>query len=173
MLSLVTRCVGIGALAVVTGCYTYVPLEPSAPPPRDETVALEITDRGRLELGDRLGPGVLRVEGRITDATPDVLMVNVFRVAQINGQRSQWSGESVRLDRAFVGRVQERQLSRTRTAIAVAAVAVGVGAFIATRGLSGLFNGGDDPGDPVDPPDIRIMRPQIHRFSYPIPLRVR
>ena len=33
-----------------------------------------------------------------------------------------------------------------------------VAAFIASRGLNGLFAGDEDPPDPPDPPDTRIMR---------------
>ena len=143
---MVTVC---GALLIAAGCYSYVPLETETPPV-GETVALQITDRGRVGLADRFGAGLVRVEGRVTKVdTADVVM-NVFRVSQVGGG-SRWSGESVRLDRGFVGSVQKRELSRSRSWLLAGAITVGAAAFIASNRLLGLFSGDRADDTPVEP----------------------
>lgn len=140
------------------GCYRAVPIDASTPPV-GETVSFLISDRGRVGLGDRLGPGVARIEGRVVAAGGEEFVVNVFRVANIDGRTSTWSGETVRLDREFVDRLQGRQLNKRRTLLVAAGVTTAVVYLIATRGLGGLFNGGDDPGEGDGGPDQRRVRP--------------
>ncbi len=149
---------GLVLIVLVSGCYRSVPLETSTPP-IGQTVSFIISDVGRVRLADRLGPGVTRIEGRVVGVEPEEYQISVFRIAQIDGGVSQWTGETIRLDRGFVDRLQGRQLSKKRTWILAAGVTAGVALFIATRGLSGVFQGEDDPGDPTDPPDSRRVRP--------------
>jgi hypothetical protein len=144
-----------GAVLVAQGCYSYVPLETETPP-LGETVALQITDRGRVGLADRFGAGLVRVEGKVTKVDTADVVLNVFRVSQVGGTGSRWSGESVRLDRGFVGSVQKRELSRPRSWLLAGGITVGVVAFIASNRLLGLFSG--DPADkpPDDPLASRV-----------------
>ena len=114
-----------GAALVAQGCYSYVPLETESPP-LGETVALQITDRGRVGLADRFGAGLVRVEGRVTKVDTADVVLNVFRVSQVGGAGSRWSGESVRLDRGFVGSVQKRELSRPRSWLLAGGITLGV-----------------------------------------------
>ena len=148
---------------VASGCYTYVPLE-TGNPPVGERLSFQITDRGRVELGDSFGAGLARVEGRLTSVDARNYALNVFRVTQLNGARSTWSGESVRLDREFVGQVQRRQLSRTRTMALVGGVAVGVVALVASERLIGAFSGDPEEEVPVDPISSLVGRVVIGRF---------
>lgn len=141
-------CTGLAALLVLSGCYRYVPLEASTPPV-GETVAFEITDRGRVELGDRLGPSVMEVHGRLVSPGSEEFVITVFRVVQLNGSNSLWSGETVRLNRDYVGRVKTRELAKTRTWLLAAGVTAATVWLITSRTLSGLFND-EEPG--VDPP---------------------
>lgn len=143
-----------GVLPVLGACYVYAPLETSVPPV-GETVALEITDRGRVGLAERLGPGVTRIEGRVVGNEGDDYIVNVARIEQLNGQSSQWSGEAMRLNRDFVGRVQSRKLSRTRTLLAAGVATAAVVALIASRGLFGSFTGDKSEPPPPPPPSFR------------------
>lgn len=153
-----TRCrAGLLALVWLPSCYTYVPVE-SPTPPVGETVSFEITDRGRVGLAERMGSGIRSIEGRVIGAEGDRYVVNVFRVATIDGTSSAWSGETIRLERDFVSRARERQLSRSRTWLA-AAVATGVIVVLVTQtGLSGFFDAEEDP-DPIDP-DPTDARPK-------------
>lgn len=137
------------------GCYRYAPLETGVPPV-GETVELQISDRGRVELGDRLGRGVSKIEGRLTGVTAEQYELNVAAVSFLNGETSRWSGESMRLARDVVETAAVRTLDKRRSWITAAVVAVGVTAFIATRGLLVDFFG--DAGEPptTEPPPISL-----------------
>lgn len=145
------------ALAWLPGCYTYVPVE-STTPPVGETVSFEITDRGRVGLAERMGSGIRSIEGRVIGAEGDQYIVNVFRVASIDGTSSAWSGETVRLDRDFVSRTQERQLSKSRTWLAAAVATGALVVLITQTGLGGFFD--DDPPRDGEDPTPGDMRPK-------------
>src|SRR6186713_3259609 len=101
-------CVVVAVLPAALGCYAYAPLDTSTGVQAGEHVAVEITDRGRVELSGRLGSGVLRLEGTLTRTDSVELVMNVWRVAQISGPPSRWSGESIRFKREFASSVQTR-----------------------------------------------------------------
>jgi len=138
------------ALPLVSGCYTYVPVDTAASPV-GKHVALDITDRGRVGLSDRLGEGVARLEGTVIADDSAQYVMNVWSVQQINGDKGRWTGERVRIDRNFVSRTFERQLSRSRTYLAGGAALAGLAWFVTSQGLIG---GADvsDSGDPPPPP---------------------
>jgi hypothetical protein len=138
------------AAVVSQGCYQYVPLDTTTPPV-GQTVTLQISDRGRVELSDRFGPGLDRIEGLVTSVDSEDVVMNVYRVAHISGLRNRWSGETVRVRMGLVGRLEERRLSRART-FTLAAVATGaVAALVATQGLFGWYSG-ENNGDPGEGP---------------------
>jgi len=154
----VQRVAVIGVLMFAAGCYRYVPVETTVPPV-GQVIAFQISDRGRVDLADRFGPGVARIEGRVVGAEGEQYVISVSRVAQIDGESALWSGETIRLDRGLVGRLERRELSKTKTWLMAAGVTTTVVALIASASLTGLF-GGDEPGDPPrDPPDTRNGRP--------------
>jgi hypothetical protein len=107
-------CVVVAVLPAALGCYAYAPLDTTTGVQAGEHVAVEITDRGRAELSDRLGSGVLRLEGTLTQSDSVDLVLNVWRVAHFSGQTERWSGESVRIKREYASRVQTRTLNRPR-----------------------------------------------------------
>lgn len=149
------RWVVVGVVPAVLGCFTYAPLDTSSTVRAGEHVAVEVTDRGRAELSDRLGSGILRIEGTLTRADTQEMVMNVWRVASLDGVTAQWSGESVRFRREFASRVQTRTLNRTRTYLAAGAAVVGMVLFTKAFGLDGLFIGGNDPGDDIPPTSSR------------------
>ena len=147
-----TRCALLGVLALVQGCYTYTPLDTGVPPV-GEAVALEISDRGRVDLSERLGRGVGRIEGRLTGLTDDQLLINVAAVSYISGERSRWSGESMRLSRTYVDGSAVRRLSKRRTWTLVAVVAAATVGLVVTQDLLVNFFGNvDDDGGTTEPP---------------------
>lgn len=150
------------ALAV-GGCYGYVPLE-TASPPVGETMVFQITDRGRVGLAERFGSGLVRVEGRLTRIDTQHYVMDVFRVAQLDGARSTWSGESVTLEKEFVGQVHRRQLSRTRSFALAGAITSGVTALIASKSLIGVFSGDPEEKLPDDPISSLVGRLLMGRF---------
>lgn len=142
----------VGVVPAALGCFQYSPLDTSTGVQAGEHVAVEITDRGRAELSDRLGSGVLRLEGTLTRTDSVELVMNVWRVAQVSGPPSRWSGESIRLRREYASRVQARTLNRTRTFVVAGAVAVGLVVFTRQFELFGFSVGGSNPpGEPPPP----------------------
>jgi hypothetical protein len=154
------RWVGVSLLVVASACYKSVPLETSTPPV-GQTVSFIISDQGRVGLGDRMGPGITRIEGRMLGTEGDQYVVSVFRTAALGGSTSVWSGEEMRLDRNFVSRLEGRELSKSRTWLAAGAATSVVVAFIVTRGMSGLFNGDDHNPPEPDPGQTSRVRPDI------------
>jgi hypothetical protein len=144
-------CVVIAVLPAASGCYQYAPLDTLAGVQAGEHVAVDITDRGRAELSDRLGSGVLRLEGTLTQADSADLVLNVWRVAQITGPTSRWSGESVRLKREYASRVQTRTLNRGRTYLMAGAIGVGIVLFTSQFELLGFASEDRPPGDSLPP----------------------
>jgi hypothetical protein len=113
-------------------------------------VALEVTDEGRVALSEKIGPGVVRLEGTLAGTEGDELLVDASAVRQVRGYISDLGGVRVRLPQRYVTRMDERRLSRSRTLMVVGgAVAVVVG-FFATK-ISGRSTPGDkDPGGGPD-----------------------
>jgi hypothetical protein len=131
--------ISVPVLSTITmqcGCYRYVPVSGVTPVP-GERYAFEITDAGRVGLADRLGPGVMTVEGTLVRRTEDGYVVSVAGIDLIGGTSSHWTGEQVPVNAGYVARLQRRQFSPGRTAVAVGAAALAIGAFIVTRGLGG------------------------------------
>lgn len=145
----------LGVLPAASGCYKYAPLDSSAGVQAGEHVAVEITDRGRAELSDRLGSGVLRLEGTLTRTDSVDIVMNVWRVAQINGPTSRWSGESVRLRREYTSGMQTRTLNRGKTVMLAGAAVAGVVLFTRQFELFGFSVGGDDEPEPPPPVSSR------------------
>jgi hypothetical protein len=148
------------ALAAVVptlvGCYEYAPL-PTAVAPAGHLVELEINDQGRAGLTDRFGPGVVGIEGRLVAQQGNELVLNIFRVSQLSGEKSQWAGETTRLDRGYVSTIKGRQFSASRTSLVALAGAAVIGFAIFNHGLLGSFSGPTSEPPPVDPPaKIRI-----------------
>jgi hypothetical protein len=143
-------CVVLGVVPAALGCYQYAPLDTSTGVQAGEHVSVEISDRGRAELSDRLGTGVVRLEGTLTRADSSNIEMNVWRVAQITGPTTKWSGESVRFNRDYVSRVQTRTLNRPRTFLVAGAVVGGVVLFTTQFDLLGFAsqsdNGEEEPG---------------------------
>jgi hypothetical protein len=160
------RAVGVIVAAWATqACYTYVPVDLAAPRTVGERVALEISDQGRVGLSERLGPGVLRVEGTLTRAQEQEVSLNVYRVAQMGQpQPSRWSGESVTIPRSFIGGVQERRFSRGKTVLSVGLATAVVAYLVTQQNLFGFWEG--TRNDPIQepPPASNIS---VWRFRAP------
>ena len=146
--------VAAAALSATQACYNYVPLETTTPPV-GERIAFEISDRGRVGLSNRFGPGLAQIEGTLVGNQGNDYVINVYRVSQISGSSAIWSGEETRLDREYVGQVRSRQLSKLRTGLLIGGLAAGV-ALLTAQGLSGTFSGAPDPAPPVQPANLRI-----------------
>lgn len=132
-------------VGVATGCYVYTPAAPNPSP--GTRLVLELNDRGRVALGDSIGPSGDEVEGTITSNTDAAYTLRVVRVGYLNGQSNNWNGEPLVISRDLVGNVKQRRLSRTRSWLVGTGVSAAAVVFIATRGLFGFGSDGEGGGD--------------------------
>jgi hypothetical protein len=131
-----------------TACYAYAPVQTT--PQAGAQVALEVTDEGRVALSDKIGPGVVRLEGTLAGEEGDELLVDASAVRQVRGYITDLGGVRVRLPKRYVTRMDERRLSRTRSLLVVGGVVAIVAAFFTAK-FSGRWTPGDeDPGGGPD-----------------------
>ena len=135
---------------LLSGCYSSVPLEGSAPAPAPGTrVVIELSDQGRIGMGRQLGSEVASVEGALVLHSDTSYVVAVSAIVGLWGSVSRWQGERVTIRPEFVRRLSERRFSMGRT-VAVAGVATaGFLAFVVSRSLLG---GGNEGGPGPEPP---------------------
>jgi hypothetical protein len=127
---------------LLQGCYVYTPV--MGHPAPTSYVALDITDRGRVGLGDLIGPAATRVEGVVKAETDSTYALSVASVGYVNGQSNRWNGEPLMVRKDFIGNLRERKFSRGRTALAAGSALGGVLVFALTRGLFGFGSTGSD-----------------------------
>ena len=127
--------VSVAVLHVCTACYAYTPVQ-TAPAPGSQ-LALEVTDEGRVALNDKIGPGVVRLEGTLAGVEGDELLVDASAARQIHGYISDLGGVRVRVPQRYVTRMDTRQLSRKRTLILGGVVVGAIAAFFLAKGFSG------------------------------------
>ena len=123
-------------MGVASGCYVYTPAQMQ--PSQGTDVVLELNDRGRVALGDSIGPTGKEVEGTVVGGGDSAFLLSVARVGYLNGQSNKWNGEHLTIPRTLVDRASERRFSPGRTWLTVGAAAATVAAFIASRSLLGL-----------------------------------
>lgn len=127
--------IGVGVLHVCTACYAYTPVQ--TPPAPGAQVALEVTDAGRVALNDKIGPGVVRLEGTLAGVENEDLLVDAQAVRQVHGYISDLGGVRVRLPKQYVTRMDERRFSRSKTLLVAGGIAAAVVAFFVTKGFGG------------------------------------
>lgn len=134
---------GAFLLPATTGCYTYRQ-SPDGTLPQGGNVVLGITDRGRVALGEQVGPGVVRIRGELANKTDSTYVLRVSSVEYMNGRTTKWGGERVTVSRDHVGTAAEQHYSRGRTWLAISGVAVGVALTVTaiTLNTSGREGGG-------------------------------
>jgi hypothetical protein len=136
-------------LSLPSGCYRYVPAEPTVPPPAGATVRLYLTPQGMTELAPRLGPSTAAVIGRVGegDSSDGVVTVVVSETRKSDGGATvRWIGEHVTIPTAAIARAERRTLDRRRTVLASVLGALGLGAAFAILASTGGGGRGDDAG---------------------------
>jgi hypothetical protein len=137
-------------MGMASGCYVYTPV--AGEPTLGDRFELDLNDRGRVGMGDKIGTAASKIEGTLKPGSDSAYHLSVISVEYLNGQSNKWTGEPLTVAREFVSEVKQRQFSRSRTFLTAAAIAIGVVAFIATRGL-GVFGSPDhQPGGGEPPP---------------------
>ena len=130
---------------VLMGCYSYVPVAVSGPPP-GARANLVLTDEGTVEMARLVGPSTRAIEGDVVSANGEGLVLAVRRLERRDGIEEFWKGEQVTVPRTAVATYTERRLSRTRTVLfgagtAAAAFVLGK-AFGEATGIFGRTGGG-------------------------------
>jgi hypothetical protein len=133
---------------LTTACYAYAPVQTT--PQAGAQVALEVTDEGRVALSDKIGPGVVRLEGTLAAVEGDELLVDASSVRQVRGYISDLGGVRVRLPKRYVTRMDERRLSRTRSLLVVGGVVAIVAAFFTAKINARSTPGDEEPGGGPD-----------------------
>ncbi len=136
------------ALALQVGCYSYLPVQSTAPVPAQE-VGIVINDRGRLLLGDRVGASVDRIDGRVISRQNGSLVLDVYRVTDLRGTTATWTGERVTIPEEAVLGYRARRLSKFKTLALVGAIAFAI--FTTLGNTLNLFGDAANPPTP-DPP---------------------
>ncbi len=149
--SVARRAIAMVAVLGVTGCYTYVPTTTAPVAGADVSVAL--TDRGRVALGERVGPEMDQLRGRLMSSNDSSVVVSMSESVTLRGVSTKWTDEVLTLNRDYFGSIRTRILSRGRTG----AVAGGLGAAAVILVVNGVVNSGgskvnqDDSKPPVPP----------------------
>jgi len=152
--------VGIASTVVWTsGCYTYA-VKPVSDVSQNATVTADINDAGRVALGQRVGPEVMRVEGKVVERSDTSVRLLVSEVTYLNGSTQEWQGQEVGLRAQDMKSVTQRSFSRSRTALFIGVVAIGVVATILGLNFLGVTNGdpNNDKGKEPPPVSTRILK---------------
>lgn len=139
---------GLGglALALQIGCYSYAPAQ-TTPPPAPRQVGVVLNDRGRVLLGDRVGPGTSRIDGKVISQQDSSVVLEIYRVTDLRGNSAAWTGERVTIPREAIEGFRERKVSKFKSILLAGAIALAV---VLTLGTSlDLFGDGitDGPND--------------------------
>ncbi|MGE5082988.1 MAG: hypothetical protein ACM3ND_08790 [Acidobacteriota bacterium] len=143
---------GIASTVLWTsGCYSYA-VRPVSEISQDATVTADINDVGRVALGDRVGPEVMQVEGKVVQRSDSSVRLLVTQVTYLNGNTEAWQGQEVGLRAQDVKLVTQRTFSRSRTALLIGAMAVGLVAAILSLNFLGITSGDPSNDKGTQPP---------------------
>jgi hypothetical protein len=131
---------------VQVACHTYLPLQDTVPD-KGPIVAIVLNDRGRVQSGPRLGPGIRRVEGAVLRQSDSTITLGVTRTLTLEGTPTTWTGEEVVIARDGIAGFQARTFSRGRTIALVVGIILGVAALGGALGLDIPGFGGQQDGD--------------------------
>ena len=143
------------SLGVSTACYTSHPLVGA--PDMGTTAVVTLNDRGRLTLGEAVGPNAERVEGSVLSRSDSTFVLAVRSVQYIGGAANGWNGEQVTIPVAGVRGVTERRFSKGRTILVIGTAVAAVVAFLVTRNILGDDDAFVEEPDGPPPPQGSIV----------------
>jgi hypothetical protein len=135
----------LAGVSSLTGCYVTAPV--TTAPGVGTTVVLDLTDRARVDLGDRIGPSASSIQGVVQARSDTAYLLHVSSVTYLNGQSNKWSGEPLTVPTTMVSRARTREFSRGRTTALGAAIAAALAAVFVTTDFFGL-SGPDRQSEP-------------------------
>lgn len=143
---------GIASTVVsVSGCYTYAARSTSDIKP-NLYISAEINDAGRVALGQRVGPEVMRMDGQVVEQTDSSVQLMVSKVTYLNGFSDTWQGQSVSLRTQDIKSVTQRTYSKSRTALLIGAMAAGLILTVLTLSFVGALSGDSSNDKGTSPP---------------------
>ena len=147
-LSRVPRSLLATALALLAGCYSYLPLAETPAPGGEARVRL--TELGSATLSPKIGAGIIALRGTIVSFDTSSLTISVVGVTSRQELEDLWIGEKVVVPRQFVAGFDRRKFDRTRSALLAGGVVFGGAAIIAGVKLGGdlLGRGSTGSGSP-------------------------
>jgi hypothetical protein len=157
----------VGLAAWATGCYRYVPAEDVRP-------GAEVRARLGTEAAVRRSAGrdaaIMQIDGRVIDRTDDAITIDVLVARSTSAFQDIVIRDTVRVERAEIASLMEREFSPTRSAAAFAGGALGV--FLVVRGITTIFGGDtleDNGGGPTVTvvPHDRGRRRAVFRITIP------
>src|SRR2546423_7549423 len=99
----------LSATTPASGCYSTQPV--TTVPEPGATVVLDLNDRARYLLGDRIGPAAAKIEGVMQSGSDSGYVINISSVSYLNGQTNKWSGEQFRVSPDLVSQAWRRDFS--------------------------------------------------------------
>ena len=128
----------------VTACYTQHPLTTPVPVLGTQIVA-QLTDSGTVLMANQLGPGVIEIEGVVSEADGTNWKLLMTRVEQRGVGSTFWNREAVTFPRFALTRVTQRQFDRKRSWLIAAAIATA--AIVAAHSFGAFTFGGEGGTD--------------------------
>ncbi|MGV3707926.1 MAG: hypothetical protein ACO1Q7_03730 [Gemmatimonas sp.] len=136
------------SLSVQQACYNYVPVAGMAELPKGPVV-IKVNDRGRVLMGQKLGPLVDQIDGRVVRMDSVNVEVAIETAEDVRGNIARWGGERFTVPREGMTSMTIKKVSKFRS-IALAAGIVGAIILGALAVGSSVFSG-QDPDDPTVP----------------------
>jgi len=143
-------CVAVVVLPTLAGCYNLTPIATLQPAPGTK-LSLVLTDEGRVNTAQQVGPYTMQIEGTLLQATESNYVLAVTDVVDIRGSHSKWTGETVPLPRSYVMTTYQKTFSTPKTALLVGTVAAGFMALVASFNLFGFGSSSGDSGNQPPP----------------------
>jgi hypothetical protein len=122
------------ALLLASGCYQYLS-RPTDAVLLGKRVQVTLTDSGSVILAPQVGPSIEALGGTLQSDSANTFTLTVTTVRHRSGMESDWKGESVRVHRSLISRIEERQLAKTRTTLGSVALAAAL--MFAERAFGG------------------------------------
>lgn len=154
-------CWSLLLLIVTSGCYNYRAVE--SPQPGME-VRARLSTEAAVRRSRGLDAPVMHVDGRVVDAVPQSIMLDVLVARDASQFRDVEIRDTLRIDRTEIESITVRELSTGRSLLF--AGAVGAGAYLVVRGITTVVGGNE--GDDGDDGGTVFAIPVV---SFPLPFR--
>jgi hypothetical protein len=132
---------------VASGCYHYVPLNPSTAP-QGTPVRARLNTMSEFELAQFTVNNIDQVEGEMVRLDTGALVLSATWLQAVTGNGYAGNGWTVRIPEANLAGFEQKRLSWWRTGVVVGGIAVGTWLGFEALGLSpssGTGGGGTPP----------------------------